>query len=179
MGTRFCTTGPVGPQLGPLDAANLREQFNALRADLLAAAAGTYCCSDPGLTFGSSSALKVKNVDCVVSVNGLRVACPSAETSFTDTTHDIADGYRRIFVLSVATDGTTFTITPGTAVLAAATAVAPATPAGGAKLGEIEIAPLTAIFNANTDALSAAHLTVTYTDANNAVSRTAEDLTAD
>lgn len=32
MGTRFRTNNPAQPMLGPTDAANLRSQFNALRA---------------------------------------------------------------------------------------------------------------------------------------------------
>lgn len=36
MGTRFASTGPVGPQLGADDAENLRTQFNALLVDVTA-----------------------------------------------------------------------------------------------------------------------------------------------
>jgi hypothetical protein len=143
---------------------NLRSTFNDLRTFVLAALTGSTCLTDPGLQIGTSSKKAVRNNNAFsFTDDGVTVTKAAAETAFTATTHDVADGYKRIFVLSIVTAGT-ITITPGTAVLAASTATAPATPTGEAKIGEVQIAASGAIFNATTDDLDAAHLTVTYTD---------------
>lgn len=176
MGTRFATTGPEGPQLGASDAANLRTQFNALVDMVDLAITGTFVISDPTLAIGTSSKKAVKNAAFSFQANGVTEAKAAAETAFTATTHDIADGSARAFTLSIATGGTV-TITPGTAAVGT-TATAPATPAGEAKMGEVLIAASGAIFNATTDDLDAAHLTVTYTDYNYAAQlKTVSDLT--
>ena len=112
-----------------------------------------------------------------------------SEIAFTATTHDITDpdasGRERVYVLSVArpvgsppNEATAVvTITAGTQ--AALTAgVAPSTPAGELKIGEVLIAhDGTAIFNATTDLLSAAHLTVTFTPTEVELARYAHDFT--
>ena len=177
MGTRFATTGPVGPQLGPDDAENLRTQFNALVDMVDLAIAGTGCLSDPALAIGSTKA-QVANGAFNYQIAGMRYAkaAVAAGTAFTATTHDIADGSARAFTLSIDAAGT-ITITPGTAAVGT-TATAPATPAGEAKMGEVLIAADGAIFDATTDDLDASHLTVTYTDYNYAAQlKTVSDLT--
>lgn len=176
MSTRFASTGPEGPQLGPNDAANLRTQFNALRADLNTVLTGDYLISLPVLAIGSTKA-QVANGAFTFAVNGIQEqkAAVAAGTAFTATTHDIADGSARAFTISIATGGT-ITITAGTAAVGT-TATAPATPAGEVKMGEVLIAASGAIFNATTDDLDAVHLTVTYTDSA-VFTRTSSDLTA-
>jgi hypothetical protein len=150
------------------DMSNIRAQFNALRADVEAIRSGDGLITAPTLAIGTSSAADVKNSAFDIRVNGLVETVAGGETAFTDTTHDIADpdtaGREAVFVLSVAQGGT-ITITKGSdAALGAG--VAPATPAGEVKMGEVLVAhDGSAIFNANTDLLSAAHITDTYTDA--------------
>ncbi len=123
----------------------------------------------PGLVIGSTSKAKVKNAAFKLFSSNAQLAVSSSETAFTATTHDIADpdanGREAIYVLSIAPATSAITITKGSdAALGAA--VAPATPANEIKLGEVKVAHNgSAIFDASTDLLDAAHLTVTYRDA--------------
>lgn len=125
--------------------------------------------SVPSLGIGSTPA-NVATSAFSFRVDGTREdkAAVAAGTAFTATTHDIADPdaepREAIYVLSVAAGGA-ITITKG-ADAAADEAVAPATPADEVKIGEVKIQhDGTAIFDATTDSLAAAHLTVTYTPA--------------
>lgn len=146
----------------------VRAQYNLLVADVQSALTGSILLSAPGLAIGTSSAAKVKHNELIYQVAGMRYKVAAGEVAFTATTHDIADPdtnpREAIYVLSVNAAGTV-TITKG-ADAAADAAVAPATPAGEVKLGEVKIQHNgSAIFDASTDLLSAAHLTDTYTDA--------------
>lgn len=152
------------------DIYNLRKQFNNLVDALDVLVNGDALLSDPGLAIGTSSAAKVKNGnDLIWQIDGMRYRIAAdTEHAFTATTHDIADpdsnGREAIYVFSVAAGATACTITKGDdAALGAG--VAPATPAGHVKVGEVKVAHNgSAIFDATTDLLSAAHLTDTYTD---------------
>lgn len=121
--------------------------------------------SKAGLAIGTGVNTRVKVVNATDYVMaGVKLQLAAAqEEAFTPTDHDIADGYTAIFNLSVDVAGAT-TLTKGTEVLAGVTPVAPATPANELCVGTIQISPLTAIFNASTDALNAGHLTVAYVD---------------
>ena len=137
-------------------------------ADVLAIHVGDALLLAPTLAIGTSSAAEVKNSAFEIRVNGVTELVAAGETGFTATTDDIADpdasGREIVYVLSVAAGGT-ITITPGT-IAALAAGVAPSTPAGEVKMGEVLVAhDGSAIFNATTDLLSAAHITDTYTDA--------------
>jgi hypothetical protein len=94
----------------------------------------------------------------------------------------VADGYGRVFRIEVPAGGT-IVITPGTAVLTATESVtpaaAPAATAAHATLGTVKIVADGAIFNATTDDLDAAHLTVTYTDMDYLTATAGFDLSAD
>ncbi len=195
MGTRC-----VNPQFG--DMSNIMQQVNALRADVvairaevinnvadvLAVQSGDALLSLPVLAIGTSSAAEVKNSAFDIRVNGQVETVAAGETGFTATTDDIADpdasGREIVYVLSVAQGGT-ITITPGT-IAALAAGVAPSTPAGEVKMGEVLVAhDGSAIFNATTDNLSASHITDTYTDSSiealagsNPAAITSADLTA-
>lgn len=122
-----------------------------------------------GLAIGTSSAAAIKFAnDIRWSIGGVTYRIAAGEVAFTATTHDIADpdadGREAIYVLSVPAAATAPTITKGTTAALLA-AVAPATPAGHVKIGEVKVAHNgSAIFDASTDLLSAAHLTDTYTD---------------
>ena len=142
---------------------NMRTTFNALRSFITSALTANYVRTDPTLAIGTSSTSEVKASAFTFNIIGMPYAHAGAETAFTATTHDIADGYTRIFIAEVPATGTII-LTPGTAVLNASAAAAPAITAAHAKLGEIKISASGAIFNATTDALSDSHLTVVYTD---------------
>lgn len=147
---------------------NLRMHYNLLRAALVACLTGAGLISAPTLAEGTSSKKELKHATCNFRALGFQEALTGAEVAFTATTHDVLDpdalARGAIFVASVAQGGTV-TITKGADALAGAE-VAPDTPANECKLGEVLIQHNgTAIFNATTDDLDAAHLTVVYTDA--------------
>lgn len=123
---------------------------------------------NPVLAIGTTAntAIKITNAVHLV-IGGALVTVPAQEVAFTATTHDIADPdtdpREAIYLLSADADGAV-TITKGDDAAADA-AVAPSVPAGEVELGQVLIQHNgSAIFNATTDALNAAHLTVTYTN---------------
>ena len=119
--------------------------------------------SNPTLAIGTSSKAKIKTAAFDYVINGVFHTIASAETAFTATTHDIADGSEAIYVLSINPTTEAMTLTMGTAVVSAdADAVAPATPTGELKLGEVLIATSGAAFDASTTLLDAATVTDTY-----------------
>ncbi|KPJ96685.1 MAG: hypothetical protein AMS18_00050 [Gemmatimonas sp. SG8_17] len=157
------------------EVAALREEFNKVIADLESIRVGAIggdggLLSAPGLTIGTSSKAEVKNVAAAMQLRGSgSIAIGAAETAFTATTHDIADPdtdpREAYYVLSVQADGSTITITKGADAVEDA-AVKPAAPAGEVILGWVKIQhDGSAIFDATTDDLDSAHLTVTYEDA--------------
>lgn len=115
---------------------------------------------NPTLTIGSVSKKTLKTLAFPVSDGGTLKTIAAATPAFTATDDDIADGYKAVYLIYLV--DTTVTVLKGTAVLIADTAVCPAIPAGGIKVGEVEIETSGAIFNATSDDLDAAHLTVTY-----------------
>ncbi len=146
---------------------NLRTQYNLLRAALVASLTGAGLISLPGLVIGTSSAAAVKQTGFNFRALGFEETKAGDETAFTATTHDILDpdalARGAIFVLSIAQGGT-ITITKGADALAGLE-VAPATPSNECKLGEVLVQHNgSAIFNASSDDLDAAHLTAVFTD---------------
>jgi hypothetical protein len=181
MSTRFASTGPEGPQLGPNDAANLRTQFNALRADLVKALSGDYLISASTLSIGSTKP-QVATTAFDFAVNGMpeAKAAVAAGTAFTATTHDITGGSSNSYLLSIATGGT-ITITMGTEAVGTTPGAAAALPAGEVAIGTVTIYSAAAGFDATTTDLDDADLTVTYTSAaifGLSASLTSADLTA-
>ncbi len=149
------------------DVDDVRLQFNAMVDALDLLVNGDALLSAPGLAIGVSSAAAVKFNDLIFQVDGMRFRIAASEVAFTATTHDIADPdaapREAIYVLSASAGASAPTITKGTTAAANA-AVAPATPAGHVKFGEVKVQhDGSAIFDASTDLLSAAHLTDTYT----------------
>ena len=160
----------ISPRLRQIDmdksgAQVLRQEFNAFRADFLAGRMGLM--GAPNLRIGTTDTNVRTDAFYFVDSGIMELkASVAAGTAFTATTHDIADpdaaGREALYVLSIATGGT-ITITKG-ADAALAAAVRPAVPAGEIDLGQVLVAhDGSAVFNATTDALTAAHLTVTYT----------------
>ncbi len=160
----------IPPQLRQIDmdksgAQVLRQEINAIRADAIAGRSGLL--GSPALAIGSTKPRIATGAFYFTIAGVLELkAAVAAGTAFTDTTHDIADpdalGREAIYVVSIAAGGT-ITITMGS-VAALTEAVAPSVPASGLYLGQVLVAHNgSAVFNANTDDLDAAHLTVTYT----------------
>ena len=140
-------------------------EFKALLEDLEDAMDRTIndrVLSNPTLVIGSSSAAKVKNSAFSVIRSGVISAVGSTETDFTATTDDIAAGYGAVYNIYLDASNV-IKILKGTATLLGAGAVAPATPSGGLKIGEVKVVT-TALFDATTTLLSAATVTDTYTD---------------
>lgn len=126
--------------------------------------------SAAGLTIGSVAPEKVKIANTVTYlIDGVVKTKASAEVAFTAATHDIAADAQNVkeavYLLSLAADGTP-TITKGTTATGAGNAAIPAVPANQAPIGHVRIAVAAGAtpFDATTNALNAAHLTVTYTD---------------
>ncbi|MDD4381732.1 MAG: hypothetical protein PHE21_00070 [Candidatus Dojkabacteria bacterium] len=116
----------------------------------------------PALAIGSSSKAKILNGAFTVVRDGVVSTIDSAETAFTATTHDIADGKEAIFLVYL-NGSNAITLLKGDDA-SADEAVCPDTPSGGLKIGEVKISVTGAIFNATTDDLDAAHVTDTYTN---------------
>lgn len=93
----------------------------------------------------------------------------TAETAFTATDHDITavvgSVQEAVYLLSVDANANV-TITKGTTATGAAAGVVPAVPAGECAIGHVRIAvdAGSTDFDASSDDLDAAHLTVAYTD---------------
>jgi hypothetical protein len=125
--------------------------------------------SNPTLAIGTSSAAKVKTSAFDYIKDGEISTVASAETAFTATTHDItADAdtpQEAIYVVSLDPSDDSISLTMGD-VADEDEAVAPSTPTGELKLGEvkIQVADGSTDFDASTDLLSAGHLTDTYTN---------------
>jgi len=119
---------------------------------------------NPTLAIGSTSAAKVKTSAFDYVKDGVFHTVASAETAFTETDHDIADGYEAIYNLALKLADDTFVITMGTAAETGVdTVVAPSTPVGHLKLGEVKIVSDGAAFDAGTTLLDAGTVTDTYT----------------
>ena len=126
------------------------------------------CLTSAGLTIGSSSKKAVKIANTVTYIlDSVFKSKTTAEIAFTATTHDIAPNassvQEAVYLLSLASDGTA-TITKGTTATGAGNAVVPQTPSGNVPIGyaRIAVAAGATLFDATTDDLDAAHLTVTY-----------------
>jgi hypothetical protein len=123
----------------------------------------------PGLAIGTVSKKEVKVVNAIglVVAGGFETKA-SAEVGFTATTHDITNSAAKIqeaqYLLSIAAGGTV-TITKGTTANENESDI-PAIPAAEVPLGVVlvQVAAGATPFDATTDDLDAAHLTVTYSD---------------
>lgn len=120
-----------------------------------------------GLAIGTSSTSAVKVVNTVTYLSGgVFKSKSSAEVAFTATTHDIpANGTKaQEAKYLVCVDGSgTLSLTMG-AIADSGASVLPEIPTGLTPIGyvKVSVAAGSTPFDASTDALSAAHLTVTY-----------------
>jgi len=141
--------------------ANLKQVINDVIAQMNNQG-GVAIVGSPALAIGSSSKAKILNGAFTVVRDGVVSTIDSAETAFTATTHDIADGKEAIFLVYL-NGSNAVTLLKG-ADAGADEAVCPDTPDGGLKIGEVKISVTGAIFNASTDDLDSAHITDTYTN---------------
>ena len=119
--------------------------------------------TSPTVAIGTSSKAKIKTSAFTYLKDGVITSVAGAETAFTATTHDLADGEEAVYVLSLLPSNDSFVVTMGTAVVSDDdSAVVPATPDGNIKLGEVLIATDGAAFDASTTLLDAATVTDTY-----------------
>lgn len=143
-------------------------QLRAVAESQHAALQGSLLLSAPGLAIGTQSKADIAYEELLWQVDGVRYRLPAGEVSFTATTHDIADPdddpREAIYVLSVAAGAEDVTITKSDTA-AEGEAVAPDTPEGHVKLGEVLIQhDGSDEFDATTDDLDAAHLAVSFSD---------------
>lgn len=116
----------------------------------------------PGLAIGTGSKTAVRVVNTTPYLhNGEFKSKTAAEVNFTATTHDVADGYKRKYLIEIDGSGT-LSINAGTAALIAGTTYWPTPSADKTVLGGIEISVSGNIFDATTDELDEAHITDTY-----------------
>jgi len=131
---------------------------------------GTRALASAGLAIGTASKAKLLIANTVIfMIAGLYYSKATAEVAFTATSMDIAANassvQEAVYLLSLAANGTA-TITKGTTAAGAGNAAIPATPASNVAIGyaRVAVAAGTTPFDASTDELDAAHLTVTYTN---------------
>lgn len=124
--------------------------------------------SSAGLAIGSSSKKAVKIANTVNYLHaGIFKAKTTAEVAFTATSHDIAANastvQEAVYLLSVIADGTV-TVTMGDIATGAGNAKIPEIPSGKTPIGYVRVAVAAGStkFDATSDDLDAAHLTVTY-----------------
>lgn len=133
-----------------------------------AAHALTRLMNDPSLSIGTTSKAKIKHASFSIWESGTQTDITGAEVAFTATTDDITANGAKVQEAKylVSADGSTIKILKGTTADEGASTL-PALPAGEVKVGEIliKVAAGATNFDATTDLLDAAHLTVTYTDA--------------
>ena len=126
------------------------------------------CLSSAGLVIGSVSTAKVKIANTVTYLSdGVFKSKTTAEVAFTTTTHNITASASAVqeacYLLTLASDGTP-TLTMGTIATGSGASYLPSVPSGGTPIGYVRVAVAagSTSFAANSDALSAGHLTVTY-----------------
>jgi len=147
---------------------NLEELFEDM-VDIVENDGVARLISDPNLAIGSESAAKVKHDDFSYILDGEITTVSSSEVAFTEATHDIAadgtDVQEAIYVLSIDPSDDSFTLTMGD-IADEDDAVAPSTPSGELKLGEvlIQVDNGSTDFDATSDELSAVHLTDEYSN---------------
>lgn len=155
------------------DVAQLVENFNKLVDDVeavrgaLALAMPGVLTSDPALKAGTTDATTLRSEAFTFNFRGKAVSAAAAETAFTATTHDVAASKESWYVLSVQSDGTTFTITKG-ADQTIGTVVLPIGPDNEVIVGYVGIVSGSSGWDATTDDLAVAGTKITsltFTDA--------------
>lgn len=122
-----------------------------------------------GLAIGTSKPKVLIANTVPFLIAGVFKSKSTAETAFTATTHDItalAGSVQEAVYLVTLDAAGTVTLTKGTTATGAGNAAIPSAPASEAVVGHVRIAVDAGAtdFDASSDDLDAAHLTVTYTD---------------
>ena len=134
---------------------DLEENINSVSNDKVL--------GNPTLAIGSSAPKKVKNSAFDVVRDGVISTVASTETDFTAIDDDLVDGYGAVYLVYL-TAANVITILKGTSTLLGASAVCPATPSGGMKIGEVKLVASGDTFDATTDSLADTWITDTYTN---------------
>jgi hypothetical protein len=156
-------------QRGGSDTDQLIVQFNRL-ATLVSWMMPGVLTSDAASSKGSSAATAWKTAAFTFTFRGLNVSAASQEKALTATTHDVAASKEAWYVLSVQTDGTSFTITKA-ADQTIGTVVLPTIPDNQIPVSYMQITTGSGgIFDASTDDLavsgtSTGIATIAWTDA--------------
>ena len=155
-------------QLTPSKATSRQETMDHM--DSVNTALRNQCLSAAGLAIGSVSNVKVKIVNTVTYTSGgIFKSKATAEVAFTDTTHDIpanAGSVQEAMYLMTLDAAGTPTLTMGAIATGSGNAKLPERPSSGTPIGAVRVAVAAGAtpFDANTNALNAGHLTVTYYD---------------
>jgi hypothetical protein len=116
----------VGTSFTNADLHDLKIQFNRL-VDLVSHLMPGVPLTDAESKAGTTDATTWRTEAFTFTFRGKTTSAAAAETAFTNSTHDVAASKEAWFVLSVQTNGTTFTITKG-ADQTIGTKVLPTTP---------------------------------------------------
>jgi hypothetical protein len=135
------------------DLDNLVIQFNRL-ATLVSWMMPGIVTSDPGNKTGTSAATAWRTEAFTFTFRGLNVSAAAQEKALTSTTHDVAASKEAWAVLTVQTDGTSFTITQA-ADQTIGTVVLPTAPDNQIIVGWLQIVTGVTGFTAGTDDLVA------------------------
>ena len=143
------------------------DDLEAVRALVVSMLEGDLLLTAPTIAIGSDPT-KVAVGAFTFQINGNTEAKAASDVAFTADTDDISDDdedpKEAVYAMSVAAGGT-ISFTKG-ATAAPGVMFAPVVPAGELAIGDVRIQhDGSAIFDATTDELSAAHLTVVYTPA--------------
>lgn len=163
------TTRRAHPTQAPTDVARvMHTEFGRLLSEVAEIACMSL--NAAGLAIGTDTAQVLIANTVNYLINGEFKSKTTAEVAFTADDHDIAadaDAVQEaVYVLSLQADGTPV-LTMGEIASGAGNAEVPAPPEDEAVIGHVRIAVDAGAtpFDAGSDALSAGHLTVTYTDA--------------
>lgn len=138
--------------------------LNSLKVALL-----YQCLSNPALAIGATTPKKGVTITNTTTylIDGVIKSKTTAEVAFTATVHDIANDAtvvrEAVYLISLQGDGTPI-VTKGVEASGAGNALIPAAPAGECPIGYARVAVDAGAtpFDATTNDLDAAHLTVTY-----------------
>lgn len=128
------------------DVENLRRQVSYMMPGVVLTA--------PASKAGTTSNLKWRTEAFTFTFRGLIVSSAAQEKAFTGTTHDVAASKEAWMVLTLQTDGTSFTITKG-ADQTIGTVVLPTGPDNQVIIGYLQVVTGATGWVANTDALVA------------------------
>jgi hypothetical protein len=143
----------------------LRDEYNTARATIRALwfAMLNRVLSDGGVGIATTKSKVRSNATILYTVNGEFKSKASTDDLWTLTGANLADGYKRTYLLLLDADGAA-TVSASNDVLAAGTNTLPAFPADKAVVGSVTVATAGAAFVPGTTLLDAVTVTDTYFD---------------